>query len=199
MAVDPVEYIDSGAQYFQRYTYADNNPFKYTDPSGEMMDPKDVTDPDRNGTEGAGSGGGGNSTSVNESLGMGLIQEFGNKLKSWGSVNTIHNPIVAVPVRNPIKTVKDITKEPAEAFANLPLEHKKLANKFMTQFAKGEPGAKQLLDHINKNGVPKIDKTTQNALKAYRDTITAIGGKKKTANTGVFKARVEILEKVLSK
>jgi hypothetical protein len=37
MAVDPVEYIDGGQQYFQRYTYADNNPYKYTDPSGETL------------------------------------------------------------------------------------------------------------------------------------------------------------------
>jgi hypothetical protein len=35
MAVDPVQYIDKGQGYFQRYTYADNNPYKYTDPSGE--------------------------------------------------------------------------------------------------------------------------------------------------------------------
>jgi hypothetical protein len=37
MAVDPVEYIDGGQQYFQRYTYADNNPYKYTDPTGKFF------------------------------------------------------------------------------------------------------------------------------------------------------------------
>lgn len=37
MAVDPVQYIDKGQQYFQRYSYADNNPYKYTDPSGEFI------------------------------------------------------------------------------------------------------------------------------------------------------------------
>ncbi len=37
MAVDPVQYIDKGEQYFQRYTYADNNPYKYTDPTGEWI------------------------------------------------------------------------------------------------------------------------------------------------------------------
>jgi hypothetical protein len=37
MAVDPVEYIDRGQGYFQRYTYADNNPYKYTDPTGQFF------------------------------------------------------------------------------------------------------------------------------------------------------------------
>ena len=38
MAVDPVGYLDRGEQYFQRYTYTDNNPYKYTDPSGKMYE-----------------------------------------------------------------------------------------------------------------------------------------------------------------
>ncbi|MCH2160087.1 MAG: RHS domain-containing protein [Oleiphilaceae bacterium] len=34
MAVDPMQYIDMGSQHFDRYTYAYNNPFLYSDPSG---------------------------------------------------------------------------------------------------------------------------------------------------------------------
>jgi RHS repeat-associated protein len=37
MAVDPVDFRQKGEQYFQRYTYADNNPYKYTDPTGEVV------------------------------------------------------------------------------------------------------------------------------------------------------------------
>ncbi|AZZ92103.1 hypothetical protein EUZ85_15755 [Hahella sp. KA22] len=35
MGVDPVSFLDKGRKYFQRYTYVDNNPYKYKDPNGE--------------------------------------------------------------------------------------------------------------------------------------------------------------------
>ena len=41
----------------------------------------------------------------------------------------------------------------------------------MTQFGKGSKGATQLLDDIAKNGAPKLDSTSRNALQAYRETI----------------------------
>lgn len=37
MAVDGVNFIIGGRQYFNRYSYAINNPYKYTDPSGNNL------------------------------------------------------------------------------------------------------------------------------------------------------------------
>jgi len=35
VSADPVSFLDGGAELFNRYAYANNNPYKYTDPTGE--------------------------------------------------------------------------------------------------------------------------------------------------------------------
>ncbi len=38
MAMDPVGFVESNVHSFNRYTYANNNPYKYVDPNGEYAD-----------------------------------------------------------------------------------------------------------------------------------------------------------------
>lgn len=81
---------------------------------------------------------------------------------------------------------------------NLYKEQQHYVNKYMTQYGKGAEGAKQLLEHINKNGVPK--NLNKEPFRSYENQIKSIGGKKdQTKESDVFKTRLEILDKILER
>ena len=79
---------------------------------------------------------------------------------------------------------------------SLSKERQNAVNKFMTQYDKGAPGAKKLLEDIQKNGVPKgLDKQ---AFQSYADQIKNVGGNKAATKAAeVFQTRLQVLDKIL--
>ncbi|MCB1669397.1 MAG: hypothetical protein KDI24_13700 [Pseudomonadales bacterium] len=57
LSPDPVTQVPEDGQYYNRYTYANNNPLKYTDPSGFALSRHIVLWDDNNGGWGAGNSG----------------------------------------------------------------------------------------------------------------------------------------------
>ena len=192
LSVDPVGVIPGNRFSYNRYAYANNNPQKYIDPDGEFAQL----------IWGGLAGAAFDVALQGIAIASGTQDEF-----SWGQLGTstlvgagtggLSVATKAVSIKRAVDARK-AAKGGAQAFKNLSKADKVLANNFMTQFGKGSKGATQLLDDIAKNGAPKLDSTSRNALQAYRETIRAVGGNKaKTAGSEVFQTRLKVLDKVL--
>ena len=212
LSIDPVGFRASKPELFNRYSYVSNNPHKYIDPFGlDGTSAADTTEDDDEKKD--------KNPPAAEDMEQTPGQKHSEKMAKQGAeaMSTAGDIAgAAAPggfwagvfkffkagnaARKTVKANRDSADNAADAFKNLSKADKARANGFMTQFGNGPEGAKKLLNDINKNGVPKIDDTTKNALQAYRATIGARGGNKaKTVASEVFQTRIEVLDKVLGK
>lgn len=193
MGIDPVGFNERNPMSFNRYSYGNNNPYKYTDPDGRIAFLAPLL-------WGIGVGG------------LFGYSDYANAPVEASDIHTkpAYEPMLAVAGAPALKGLgslgDDALKGLFEVKKHAPLltwktlgkERQNAVNAFMTQFGKRADGAERLLDHINRNGVP--DGLDLEGLRAYRDQIKSVGGNKvKVIEKDVFKTRLEILNRILGK